>query len=261
LAGTPEATMSCEIVCGDCVEVMGGLAAGCARLVFADPPYNPGVDYGPGSRTDRLPPADYLGWCREWIEAGARLLKPDGSFWILTDSRWAGAVQVMAADVGLHWRETIVWHETFGTYCEGKFGRDHRPLLRLTRHPTRQCFHPDRVPSARQLVYNDRRANPDGRVPGNVWQISRVCGTFKERVPGFPTRLPLGLVWRIVRTASDPGDLVVDPFSGSGTTGVICAEEQRAFVGVELNADYAARSRERIAATEPAGPRSTTGTG
>jgi DNA modification methylase len=53
-----------------------------------------------------------------------------------------------------------------------------------------------------------------------VWRISRVCGTFRERLPEFPTQLPLALLRRIVRTASDPGDLVVDPFSGWATTGV-----------------------------------------
>jgi site-specific DNA-methyltransferase (adenine-specific) len=102
------------------------------------------------------------------------------------------------------------------------------------------------VPSARLAVYNDRRANPRGRVPSNVWRISRVCGTYNERLPGFPTHLPLELLRRVVRTASDPGDLVVDPFSGSATTGVACVESGRRYLGIELREPFAEASRRRL---------------
>jgi site-specific DNA-methyltransferase (adenine-specific) len=180
------------------------------------------------------------------MEAAARTLAPNGSMWVLIDPRWAGRFQCLLEDVGLHYRETIIWIETFGVYCEGKFGRDHRPLFRFTRDPKRQVFHPDRVPSARQTVYNDRRANPKGRVPSNVWQISRVCGTFKERCVDFPTQLPLELLRRIVRTASDPGDLILDPFSGSATTGVVAVQEGRRYLGIEKNATFVRLSRARM---------------
>jgi site-specific DNA-methyltransferase (adenine-specific) len=164
----------------------------------------------------------------------------------------------MLEDIGLHYRETIHWVETFGVHCETKFGQDHRPLFRFTRHPRRQVFHPARVPSARQTVYHDKRANPAGRAPSNVWTISRVCGTFYERLDGFPTQLPLDLLRRVIETASDPGDLVLDPFSGSATTGVAAVELGRRYVGIELSPAFAERSRERLrgvllqAAQEPA---------
>jgi site-specific DNA-methyltransferase (adenine-specific) len=218
---------------------------GSARAFFADPPFNIGIDYGNG-HNDELPPRDYLDWCRKWMEAIPRILTDDGSAWVLIDSRWGGRFQCMLEDVGLHWRETIIWEETFGTYCEGKFGRDHRPLYRFTKHPKRQVFHPERVPSARQLVYNDRRANPRGRVPSNVWRISRVCGTFNERLGWAPTQLPVELLKRIITTASDPGDLIMDPFSGSGTTGVAALQLGRRYLGIERNPEFARRSRERL---------------
>jgi site-specific DNA-methyltransferase (adenine-specific) len=234
------------VVSGDCIEVMAALEPGSVRLVFADPPYNIGIDYGSGPKVDRLPPDRYLDWCRRWMAAAKPLLTPNGSMWVLSDPRWAGRFQCILEDAGLYWRETIVWHETFGVYCESRFGRDHRPLLRFTVHPKRQVFHPDRVPSARQAVYNDRRANPRGRVPSNVWRISRVCGTFRERLPEFPTQLPMELLRRVVRTASDPGDLVLDPFSGSATTGVACLESGRRFLGIELRESFAVASRRRL---------------
>jgi DNA modification methylase len=235
-----------SVIEGDCIGHMDATGPSCARLIFADPPYNLGLDYGKGKHADRLTPAAYLDWCRRWMASAARLLTPDGSFWVMTDPKWAGRFQCMLEDLGLHYRETIVWHETFGVYCEGKFGRDHRPIFRFTKHPKDQVFHPDRVPSARQTKYNDKRANPLGRVPSNVWTISRVCGTFKERLVGFPTQLPLDLLRRIVATASDPGDLVIDPFNGSGSTGVAAIEAGRRYVGIELNGEYATASRGRF---------------
>jgi site-specific DNA-methyltransferase (adenine-specific) len=236
------------IVHGDCLDILPTIPAGSARLVFADPPYNIGVDYGDGAKADRLPAAEYLAWCRQWMAAAAKLLTPDGSIWVLSDPRWAGRFQCMLEDIGLHYRETIVWHETFGTYCESKFGRDHRPLFRFTAHPKRQVFHPVRVPSDRLAIYKDKRANPDGRVPSNVWTIPRVCGTHRARLPGFPTQLPLELLRRVITTASGPDDLVVDPFSGSATTGVAAVQAGRRYLGIERNETFARLSRERLAA-------------
>jgi hypothetical protein len=99
------------------------------------------------------------------------LLTPDGSLWVLISDQWAGRFHCMLEDIGLPWRETIIWVETFGVYCKPQFGNDHRHLFRFTRNARRQVFHPRRVPSARQSKYKDKRANPAGRVPSNVWVI------------------------------------------------------------------------------------------
>src|SRR4051794_33343623 len=110
-----------SVIHGDCLDVMRAMEPGIARLVFADPPYNIGIDYGRGKRADRLSSSIYLAWCRRWMEASARLLAPDGSLWVMCDPRWGGRLQCLLEDLGLHYRETIIWHETFGVYCEGRF--------------------------------------------------------------------------------------------------------------------------------------------
>jgi site-specific DNA-methyltransferase (adenine-specific) len=234
-----------NILEGDCLDHFETVSSGSARALFADPPFNIGIDYGNG-HNDKLSPREYLDLCRRWMEAIPRILTPDGSFWVLSDPRWGGRFQCMLEDIGLHWQETVIWHETFGVHCESKYGRDHRPLYRFTKHPKRQVFHPERVPSARQTKYNDRRANPKGRIPSNVWTISRVCGTFRERMEGFPTQLPVALLRRVVECASDPGDLIIDPFSGSGTTGVAALQLGRRYLGIERNPEFARLSRERL---------------
>jgi site-specific DNA-methyltransferase (adenine-specific) len=239
-----------RVITGDSVDIMPTLPAECARIVIVDPPYNLNIRYGT-HYNDRKSKFEYLAWFQRLMIPAKRLLAVDGSLWVLSDPRWGGHFQVILEGLGLHYRETIIWHETFGTYCESKFGRDHRPLYRFTRDPKRQCFHPTRVPSARQTIYHDRRANPAGRVPSNVWEFSRVCGTFKERLDGFPTQLPVALVRRVVETASDPGDLVMDLCGGSGTTGVACIELGRRYVGIELSPEFAERSRHRLAGVMP----------
>ena len=121
-----------------------------------------------------------------------------------------------------------------------------------------------RVPSARQLVYSDRRANPKGRLPddtwilrpqdvpggfpadGDTWYFPRVCGTFKERAGWHGCQMPEQLLGRIIRACSNPGEVVLDPFAGSGTTLVVAKKLGRRYLGFELSPDYAAQIQARL---------------
>ena len=121
------------------------------------------------------------------------------------------------------------------------------------------------VPSARQTTYADRRANPKGKLPDDTWYLrpqetddsyfrpdcdtwyqSRLCGTFNERVRWHPCQLPEALLERIIKVSSNPGDLVFDPFAGSGTTLAVARKLGRDWLGCELSEDYAAKARQRI---------------
>jgi DNA modification methylase len=250
------------ILPGDCVERFrqrrdGGMAK--ARLIFADPPYNIGVDYG-DHYDDARSADDFERWCREWIIEAAGNLSDDGSFWLLVNHEWAWVLAGIATqDVGLHLNQWITWYESFGVNCSGKFNRCSRPLLWFTKDPKRFVFNEHaaeiRRESDRQAKYNDPRANPDGKLWDDVWGVNppipRLTGTSAERVPGFPTQLPLSLLRPIIAAASDPGDLVIDPFCGSGSTGAACLELGRKFLGFELSDDFAALAEKRLLATAP----------
>ncbi|NLH39806.1 MAG: site-specific DNA-methyltransferase [Elusimicrobia bacterium] len=95
-----------------------------------------------------------------------------------------------------------------------------------------------RVPSARQLIYKDKRANPLGKIPDDVWQFSRVCGTFKERIGKHPCQMPEDLLELIIKTSSNQGDLVLDPFGGTGTTSVVAKRLKRNFITMEISKEY-----------------------
>ena len=242
----PILTTDAEVIHGDCLEVLPTLDHR-PRLIFADPPYNIGVDYGDGASADRLPRDKYRAWLREWIAACARLLTHDGSLWVVMPHEHQAHAFVSMESAGLHWRNTITWYETFGVNCRQKFGRTSRLIHHFTKHPTQFTFHPTAVmvESARQRN-GDKRANPAGKVMDDVWDIARVAGSHAERIDGFPTQLPLELLRTIVSVASDPGDLVLDPFSGSATTGVAAVEAGRRFIGIERNAEYVAMSEVRL---------------
>jgi site-specific DNA-methyltransferase (adenine-specific) len=97
-----------SIITADCIKAMATMKPGSARLVFADPPYNIGVDYGDGF-DDRRSPAEYLAWSRRWIEAAARLLTGDGSLWLLVNHEWSARLRIAMEDTGLHHRQTVTW--------------------------------------------------------------------------------------------------------------------------------------------------------
>jgi site-specific DNA-methyltransferase (adenine-specific) len=264
-----EVTPRPEIIHGDCIATMDRMERGSVDLIFADPPFN--VGYGYDIYDDSRSADDYLEWSRDWISAARRLLTTTGCLWIAIGDEYAAELKVIAhRDVGLHLRSWVVWYYTFGVNCTAKFTRSHAHLLYFTNDRARHTFNADdpdvRVPSARQLVYNDRRANPKGRLPDDTWilrpkdidgafspeqdtwQESRVCGTFKERVGWHPCQMPEKVLERVVRACSNPGDTVLDPFAGSGTTVAVAARLGRRSLGIELSGDYAARAAERCGA-------------
>jgi DNA modification methylase len=233
-----------EIHLADCSRVLWGTPdyhCESARLVFADPPYNIGWDYGGGGGEDSLPASQYIRWCDQWMARSYDCLTPDGSFWLLIGDEFVADLKIAAEDTGFTLRQWLIWYESFGVNCTTKFGRTHRHLLWFVKDPKNFVFHGDAVkrPSDRQVKYADPRAAEDGKIWDSVWGINppihRVAGTHAEAIPGSPApQLPLGLLRPIIACASDPGDLVIDPFCGNATTGVAALELGRRFVGFEL---------------------------
>lgn len=235
------------ILTGDCLDVLPTLDRESVDLVVTDPPYNIGIDYGSGPQADRRD--DYDVWCGWWIDFCCRLLKPTGSLWIISGQEHGAEIDLAIRRAGMEMRNRITWHETFGVYCQKKFGRTSRPIYYAVKDAKRFTFNREAVtvPSDRQTKYGDKRAAPGGKIIGDVWQINRVCGTFAERVAGVPTQLPEVLVRRIVGVSSNPGDVVLDPFAGSGTVPAVAQAMGRQAIGIELNPEYAEIAARRCA--------------
>jgi site-specific DNA-methyltransferase (adenine-specific) len=253
---------------GDCVQLLAELPPACVDLAFADPPFNIGYDYD--AYDDRRAKADYLAWTENWLAAVRRVLKPAASFYVAIGDEYAAEVKVRLDALGLTLRNWIVWHYTFGVNCTKKFNRSHAHIFYYVVDPRRFTFDAGavRVPSARQTTYADRRADPRGKLPDDTWVLrpqedercfrpetdtwyaSRVCGTFHER-GDHPCQMPEAVLERIIRVSSNPGDLVLDPFAGSGTTLAVAKRLGRRYLGMELSPDYAAAIEERLTRVVP----------
>ncbi|MBL4702283.1 site-specific DNA-methyltransferase [bacterium AH-315-I18] len=272
-----------EIVLGDCIKTMNSWPEDQADLIFADPPYNIGYQYD--HYEDKRDDDEYVQWTQDWIAGCARLLKPTGSFYILIGDEYAAETRMylkkLEREKKLVMRNWIIWHYTFGQNCKIKFNRSHAHLFYCVGPALFDCknvikntpFTFNRleiaVPSARQTTYNDKRANSSGKMPDDTWYLRpqnamtdefchyfgpsedtwyepRLCGTFKERQQWHPCQLPESLLMRIIKLSSHSGDLVFDPFSGSGTTLAVANKLDRKWLGCELSEQYARKASQRI---------------
>jgi len=236
-----------QIIQGDCIALLETVTEPFADLVFADPPFNIGYQYD--QYDDRLEHEKYVDWTQKWMAACLRALKPTGSFYIAIGDEYAANVRLIGNELGLTLRNWIIWHYSFGQQTRTMFARSHAHIFYFVKDPKAFTFNDFavRVPSDRQLIYNDRRANPRGKLPDDVWNTySRVCGTFRERCTWHPCQMPELLLARIIAAGSNPGDVVLDPFMGSGTTATAAVKLGRHFVGIELSDNYARKARQRI---------------
>lgn len=236
---------------GDCIELLARAPTGFARLVFADPPFNIGYRYKGYDDAKRY--EEYVAWSKEWMAAAVRALTADGSLYIAIGDEYAAEIRLIGRELGLTLRNWIIWHYQFGQAMRDKYARAHAHILYFVRDAKKFVFNGEQVrfPSSRHTEYGDRRANPEGRVPGDVWdEYPRVCGTFKERQGWHGCQMPEALLARIIRASSDPGDVVLDPFLGSGTTTAAAVKLGRVGVGIDQGAEYAKAARERLERAE-----------
>src|SRR3972149_2026515 len=259
----------------DCISGMKRLADGVVDMAFADPPFNIGYEYD--YYDDALESEQYLSWSRQWLTEVVRVLKPNGTFWLAIGDEYAAELKVtLTKELKMSCRSWVVWYYTFGVNCAANFSRSHTHLFYLVKDPNSYTFNADspalRVPSARQMVYGDKRANPKGRLPDNTWILrpqdapeafqpiedtwyySRVCGTFKERAGWHSCQMPERLLGRIIEACSNPGDLVLDPFAGSGTTLAVAKKLDRHYLGFEISKKYAQQCKARLRSTNAGDP-------
>src|SRR5262249_43124439 len=120
-----------QILTGDCLAHLNKLPPHCVDLAFADPPFNIGYDYD--VYHDRRSRADYLAWTDRWLSAVTRVLKPAGSFYVAIGDEYAAELKVRLDEQGLHMRNWIIWHYTFGVHCQKKFNRSHAHIFYYVR--------------------------------------------------------------------------------------------------------------------------------
>lgn len=238
------------VLVGDCLELFPRVRTQSVDLIVADPPFN--IGYGYDKHEDSMTPERYAEFTEMWLYECRRVLADHGSIYVCIGDEYAAQVK-LAMDALFRFRNWIIWHYTFGVHNTQKFGRDHTHILYYTKSKTNFTFNSDkiRIESERQRL-GDPRACPHGRVPGDVWTIPRLVGNARERTPHV-CQMPEAVIDRIVRASSDPGDMVLDPFAGSGTTLAVAKKLGRNFLGFELSENYAGIALARLAAIEGEG--------
>lgn len=233
-----------KILCGDCLEILPKLPP--AKMAFADPPDNLGLIYD--GFVDKWPSANaYTNWLVTITHAAMR---QGQIFWLSYFYKWDIELKAKIWEMAIYgkgWQnrwdaKAYIWWYTFGQHNANDNGSCFRPMLRIKRKDAK--IYPDaiREPSARQRLYNDKRANQAGRVPGDVWdgvwQESRVCGTFKEKRKWHLNQHPEALIERMILLSTKPGDLVIDLFAGTGTVNRVCKKLGRPCIGIEISKTY-----------------------
>ena len=232
-----------EIRQGDALALFADVLAESIDLLIADPPYNLGKNYG--NNHDDKGFEDYLAFSRGWLTQACRVLKPTGTLYVFMGVRFISYLyDILDRELGLQFNSWICWHYTQGMGRRVGFSPRHDDILMFNKSGE-FTFNLDavRVPQK----YYRARNNMRGANPGDVWEFSHVhyCNGNRQ---AHPTQKPEGLLERMVLASSNPGDTILDPFAGSGTTLRVCQQLRRSCIGFELNPEYVSLIRARLAA-------------
>lgn len=231
-----------DLRCGDALMLFDEIEDESIDLIVADPPYNLGKDYG--NNSDMKGYDEYLEFTSRWLTEAKRVLKPIGSIYVFMGVRFISYLyDILDRELGMFFNSWIVWHYTQGIGKTRGFSPRHEDILFFNKS-NQFFFNLDsvRVP---QKYYRTRN-NMRGANPSDVWKFSHVHYSELNR-QNHPTQKPEGLMERMVLASTKPGGLVLDPFSGSGTTLRVCQQLKRDAIGFEINPEYIEMTRNRLA--------------
>ncbi|MDG2054107.1 MAG: DNA methyltransferase [Phycisphaerales bacterium] len=240
---------------GDCRNVLRSLPErGQVDLIFADPPFNWSVAYEQWD--DSMPREDYEDFTREWLDGCLEVLAPNGSIWVNIPDDSAAEIVMHLKQRGMHMINWCIWHFRFGQHREGGFINSKVHALYFSKDRKKRTWNGDAVleQSDRAAIYGDKRTmaktkNQGMRVPMDVWYgkyWGRIQGNNKERRPQHQNQIPEVYLERVILACSNPGDLVLDPFLGSGTTLTVARAHGRRSIGIEYSPETASSAWQRI---------------
>jgi modification methylase len=255
-----QSAASARILVGDCVAEMAKLPAASVDLIFADPPYNlqlQGELKRPDDSTvDAVDDAwdqfasfsAYDDFTRAWLASCRRVMKPSATLWVIGSYHNIFRVGTILQDLGFWILNDIVWRKSnpMPNFRGRRFTNAHETLIWAAREADGRGY---------TFNYEALKAGNDDIQVRSDWFIPLCTG--EERLKGadgkklHPTQKPEALLARVMLAASQPDDLVLDPFSGTGTTGAVARRLRRQFIGIEREAAYAAAAERRIADVEP----------
>ena len=248
-----------RVVEGDCIDNMRRMPAGCVDLVFADPPYNlqlEGELRRPNNTVvdacddhwDQFASfADYDRFTREWLTAARRVLKDTGGLWVIGSYHNIFRVGTILQDLGFWILNDVVWRKTnpMPNFRGKRFTNAHETLIWAAKSRDQKYT----------FNYEAMKALNDELQMRSDWTLPICSGGERlkdeDGEKAHTTQKPEALLHRVIVASTKPGDIILDPFFGSGTTGAVAKRLGRHFIGLERDPNYARLARKRIAAVEP----------
>ena len=244
-----------EIIQGNCIEVLKTLPEKSIDLIFADPPYNLQLQHelfrpnqtlvaGVDDDWDQFTSfSDYDQFTENWLKACQRVLKDTGTIWVIGSYHNIFRVGKIMMDLGYWFLNDVIWHKA-----------NPMPNFRGTRfqNATETMIWAMKSSDQKKYTFNYQAMKNfnDEKQMQSVWFIPLCTGTERIKLDGkkaHSTQKPEALLYRVILASSNPGDIILDPFFGSGTTGAVAKRLQRNYVGIELSSEYIELARERIA--------------
>lgn len=234
------------VILGNCVEELKKIEDNTINLIFADPPYNIGKDFG-NNKDKWKNTENYITWCKTWIDECFRVLKDDGTFYVMTATQFMPYLDIYCSEK-YNVLSRIVWtYDSSGVQSKKIFGSLYEPILMCNKNKKAKYTFNDKdilveakTGAKRKLIdYRKKIPTPYNtkKVPGNVWNFNRVRFKMKE-YENHPTQKPENLLERIILASSNENDIILDPFSGTFTTSAVAIKNNRKAIGIELNAEY-----------------------
>jgi len=230
-----------DIRLGNALDLFKSIGTSTIDVIIADPPYNLNKDYGNDS--DKKTFVGYIDFTKKWTAEAKRVLKPTGTVYVFMGFRFISYLyQILEQDCNLNFNNWICWFYTQGIGKKKGFSPRHDDILMFTK-TEKFTFNLDdvRVPQKFYRSINNMR----GANPGDVWEFSHIHFCQENR-QNHPSQKPEGLIERMVLASSNEGDMILDPFSGSGTTLRVCQQLNRNCIGFELNPDYVEMTKKRL---------------
>lgn len=234
------------VILGNSLQILKDIKSNSIDLIFADPPYNIGKSFG--NNNDSWENVEtYIAWCKVWIDECMRILKNTGTMYFMTATQHMAYLDIYVSQK-YNVLSRIVWtYDSSGVQSKRVFGSLYEPILMINKskdYPytfnSKDIMVEAKTGATRKLI--DYRKDPpqpynNKKVPGNVWNYSRVRFKMSE-YENHPTQKPEALLERIILASSNPGDIVLDPFSGSFTTSAVAVRLGRKAIGIDLNEEY-----------------------
>lgn len=234
-----------RIIFGDVFNGLNSIEDESVDLIFIDPPYNIGKIFN-GEKESWADDAAYLQWCYDWIDLCIHKLSPTGSLYLMTATQFMPHYDIYVQNK-LSILSRIVWsYDSSGVQAKKFYGSMYEPILFCAKDKANYTFNSDDIlveakTGAKRKLIDYRKDPPQPyntkKVPGNVWAFPRVRYRMDE-YENHPTQKPIALLERIIKASSKPGDVVLDPFSGSFTTSYVANSLDRKSIGIELQEEY-----------------------